>query len=73
MLTLDPNSEDGKEFTRLMASDLSREVLEDHFDCALGFYNGFKGVAAPTRDALKKSVPQARSRHFWRPGFAKSH
>ena len=58
MLTLDPNSEEGKEFARLMAPDIPREVLEDHFDCAFGFYNCCKGVAAPARDGLKMTLKE---------------
>ena len=58
MLTLDPNSEEGKEFARLMAPDIPREVLENHFGCAFGFYNCCKGVAAPARDGLKMTLKE---------------
>lgn len=58
MLTLDPNSEEGKQFARLMAPDIPREILEDHFDCAFGFYNCCKGVAAPGRDGLNMSLKE---------------
>lgn len=58
MLTLDPNSEEGKPFARLMAPDMPREVLEDHVDCAFGFYNCYKGVAASARDRLRMSVKE---------------
>lgn len=58
MLTLDPNSEEGKQFARLMAPDIPREVLEDHFDCAFGFYNCCGGVAAPERDGLKMTLKE---------------
>jgi len=58
MLTLDPNSEEGKQFARLMAPDIPRDVLEDHFGCAFGFYNCCKGVAAPERDGLKMTLKE---------------
>ncbi len=58
MLTLDPNSAEGKEFARLMAPDIPREVLEDHFECAFGFYNCCKGVAAPARDGLNMTLKE---------------
>ena len=58
MLTLDPNSDEGREFTRLMAPDIPRKVLEEHFHCAFGFYNSCKGVAAPARDGLKMTLKE---------------
>ncbi|MEM7621530.1 MAG: hypothetical protein AAF228_13990 [Pseudomonadota bacterium] len=58
MLTLDPNSEEGKQFARLMAPDIPRNVLEDHFDCAFGFYNCCKGVAAPKRQDLRMTLKE---------------
>lgn len=58
VLALDPNSEEGKQFACLMAPDIPREVLEDHFDCAFGFYNCCKGVAAPARDGLKMTLKE---------------
>ena len=58
MLTLDPNSEEGKQFARLMAPDIPRDVLERHFDCAFGFYNCCKGVAAPERGHLQMTLKE---------------
>lgn len=58
MLTLDPNSEEGKQFARLMAPDIPRGVLEDHFGCAFGFYNCCKGVAADEREGLKMTLKE---------------
>lgn len=56
MLTLDPKSKEGQEFARLLAPDIPREVLEEHFDCAFGFYNCCNGVAAPKRGDLKLTL-----------------
>ena len=58
VLALDPKSEEGKQFACLMAADIPRGVLEDHFDCAFGFYNCCKGVAAPARDGLKMTLKE---------------
>ncbi len=56
MLTLDPTSKEGQEFSRLLAPDIPRQVLEEHFDCAFGFYNCCKGVAAKDRTGLQLSL-----------------
>jgi hypothetical protein len=56
MLTLDPNSDEGAQFARLLAPDIPRKVLEDHFGCAFGFYNCCKGVAAPGREGLHMTL-----------------
>jgi len=56
MLTLDPNSDEGKQFARLLGPDIPRQVLEDHFGVSFGFYNCCKGVVGKTRDALKMTL-----------------
>ncbi len=58
MLTLDPNSEEGAQFARLLAPDIPRKILEDHFDCAFGFYNCCKGVAARERTGLNMTLKE---------------
>ena len=56
MLSLDPNSQEGKEFMRLLAPDMSRRVLERHYGVHFGFYNCCRGVAAATRAELDLSL-----------------
>jgi uncharacterized protein len=56
MLTLNPNSEEGKQFARLLGPDIPRRVLEDHYGVAFGFYNCCKGVAARKRDDLSLTL-----------------
>ncbi len=56
MLTLDPNSEEGKQFARLLGPDIPRRVLEDHHGVAFGFYNCCKGVTARQRDGLAMTL-----------------
>jgi hypothetical protein len=56
MLTLDPSSEEGKQFARLLGPDIPRRVLEDHYGVAFGFYNCCKGVAARKRGALNMTL-----------------
>jgi hypothetical protein len=56
MLTLDPNSDEGKQFARLLGPDIPRSVLEDHYGVAFGFYNCCKGVTARKRDDLKMTL-----------------
>jgi hypothetical protein len=64
VLSLDPKSAEGQEFARLLAPDIPRLVPEEYFDCAFGFYNCCKGVAARTRDGLKLSLrEQIESQH----------
>ncbi len=64
MLTLDPNSQEGQEFARPLAPDIPRQVLDHHFDCAFGFYNCCKGVAASDRDGLDMTLrEQIASQH----------
>lgn len=64
MLSLPPNSAEGKQFARLMAPDVPRRVLEKHFDVAFGFYNCCSGLVAPTREGLKITLrEQIESQH----------
>jgi len=52
MLSLDPNSDEGKQFHRLLGADIARQVLERHFGVCFGFYNCCKGVVAGERHKL---------------------
>jgi len=56
MVTLNPNSEEGKQFCRLLGADIARRVLELHHGVSFGFYNCCKGVAALTKDDLKMTL-----------------
>jgi hypothetical protein len=56
MVTLDPSSEEGKQFARLLGPDIPRRVLEDHYGVAFGFYNCCKGVTARKKDDLKMTL-----------------
>lgn len=56
MHNLDPNSDEGKQFARLLGPDVPRKVLEDHYGLSFGFYNCCKGVVAKSRDELKLSL-----------------
>jgi hypothetical protein len=56
MVTLSPNSNEGKQFSRLLGADIARRVLELYHGVSFGFYKCCKGVAAPTRDALKMTL-----------------
>lgn len=56
MVTLDPNSDEGKQFARLLGPDIPRRVLEDHYGVAFGFYNCCKGVTARKRGDLKMTL-----------------
>jgi len=56
MLTLDPNSDEGKQFARLLAPDIPRQVLERHFGVCFGFYNCCKGVVAGERRRLNLTL-----------------
>lgn len=53
MITLDPNSDEGKQFARLLGADMARKVLERHFGVKFGFYNCCKGVVAKSSDDLQ--------------------
>jgi hypothetical protein len=64
MLRLDPQSPEGQEFARLLAPDIPRQILEEHFDCAFGFYNCCNGIAAADKSGLKLSLrEQIESQH----------
>lgn len=56
MLTLDPNSEEGKQFARLLGPDIPRKVLEDHHGVKFGFYNCCKGVVARDAGGLRLTL-----------------
>ena len=56
MLTLDPNSDEGKQFARLLGPDVPRKILEEHFGLSFGFYNCCKGVVANSREDLKLTL-----------------
>ena len=56
MLTLDPHSEEGKQFARLLGPDIPRRILQDHFGIAFGFYNCCKGVGAGDEQSLRLSL-----------------
>jgi hypothetical protein len=58
MVTLNPNSDEGKQFSRLLGADIARRVeLRD--GVSFGFYNCCKGLAAPTRDAPRDDASRA--------------
>ena len=57
MVTLNPNSDEGKQFSRLLGADIARRV-ELHHEVSFGFYNCCKGVAAPARDALEMTLSE---------------
>ena len=64
MLSLPPNSPEGKQLARLMAPDVPRQVLQDHFGVSFGFYNCCSAVAAPTREQLNITMrEQIASQH----------
>ena len=54
--TLDPISEAGKQFIRLLASDAVRRVLERHFRVRLGFYNCCTGIVVRENGVLKMTL-----------------
>jgi hypothetical protein len=56
MVTLDPNSDEARQFSRLLRADIARRVLEQHHDVSFGFYNCCKGVAALTKDGLQMTL-----------------
>jgi hypothetical protein len=58
MLTLDPNSEEGKQFARLLGPDIPRKVLEDFFGVKFGFYNCCRGVVASDKESLQLSLKE---------------
>lgn len=67
MITLNPNSDEGKQFARLLGADITRQVLEQHHGVSFGFYNCCKGVAAFAKDDLKMTLREqieAQHPHF---------
>jgi hypothetical protein len=67
MVTLNPNSDEGKQFSRLLGADIARQVLEQHHGVSFGFYNCCKGVAALAKDDLKMTLREqieAQHPHF---------
>ena len=58
MLSLDPNSDEGKQYARLLGPDIPRQVLEQHFGCAFGFYNCCGGVAGDDKKKLKMTLQE---------------
>jgi hypothetical protein len=64
MVTLNPNSDEGEQFSRLLGVDIARRVLEVHHGVSFGFYNCRKGVAALTKDDLKMTLrEQTEAQH----------
>ncbi len=52
MLSLDPKSVEGQQYARLLGPDIPRQVLEQHFGVAFGFYNCCGGIASDDRQKL---------------------
>jgi hypothetical protein len=67
MLSLDPTSEEGKQYARLLGADVSRQVLERHFGVALGFYNCCAGVAGS--DSTKLALNMREQIQVQHPEF----
>lgn len=64
MLSLAPNSDEGKQYARLLGPDIPRQVLERHFGVSFGFYNCCRGVAAEEKGKLKLSMrEQIQAQH----------
>ena len=53
MLSLDPKSPEGQQYARLLGPDVPRQVLEQHFNVAFGFYNCCGGTAAIDKTKIK--------------------
>lgn len=58
MLSLDPNSDEGKQYSRLLGPDIPRKVLEKHFQVTFGFYNCCGGVATDDPENLKMTMQE---------------
>ncbi len=56
MISLDPNSDEGKQYARLLGPDIPRRVLSNYFGASFGFYNCCGGVVAPDEDSLQMST-----------------
>jgi hypothetical protein len=47
-----PESQLGTQLSRLLGTDIAREICEQRFDIAFGFYHSCAPVAAPTKNDL---------------------
>jgi hypothetical protein len=56
MVTLNPNSDEGKQFSHLLGAEIAGRVLELHHGVSFSLYKCCKDMAAPTRDALKMTL-----------------
>lgn len=56
MLSLAPNSDEGKQYARLLGPDIPRQVLQKHFGVSFGFYNCCGGVAAGDETKLQMTM-----------------
>ena len=56
MLSLDPNSPEGQQYARLLGPDIPRQVLEQHFGVAFGFYNCCSGLISGDKSNLNMSM-----------------
>ena len=54
--TEDPNSQVGKQLTRLLGADVARSIVEQHFGVAFGLYNCCGVTAALTREGLRMTM-----------------
>ncbi|MFQ5629542.1 MAG: hypothetical protein ACE5I1_12335 [bacterium] len=48
-----PETQIGRQLGRLLGTDVAREICEQRFEIAFGFYNACAPVAAPTKDDLQ--------------------
>ena len=56
MLSLAPNSDEGKQYARLLGPDIPRKVLAKHFGVAFGFYNCCAGLAGDDETKLQMTM-----------------
>jgi hypothetical protein len=54
----DPNTPVGKQIIRLLGCDISRGIVERHFDVAFGFYNCCGVVVSTCRKCLQMSMQE---------------
>lgn len=57
-LVLDPKSDEGKQFARLLGPDIPRKVLESYFEVSFGFYNCCNGLVANSKSDLKMTMQE---------------
>lgn len=57
-LVLDPTSDEGKQFARLLGPDIPRKVLESYFEVSFGFYNCCSGLVANNRTDLRMTMQE---------------